>query len=298
MRRYALSLSVWLLSLPALADTATVLVEEGALKLDEADISRMFEHALPARLSENARHNRNSFENLLKEYVLFRQLELEAQKAGLDQDEKILAQIEMQRLTTLSSAVIERILQQLPLPDFADAALERFKTAEKPFVAPDEVHARHILVAVDDKRTAEDALKRAEEVRAKLVADETAFAELVREYSDDPGARHNRGDLGYFTADRMVRPFSEAAFALKDGEISQPVRSEFGYHIIQTLAHKPGAKLAFDDVKMQLIAEERREFYQRERQKLIEHFTERESLQYNQQAIDDFYQRFSAAKED
>lgn len=295
MIRYVLYLTGALLSFSAGADSI-VLVEEGDLKLSEQDIGRMFEHALPAHLRENARHNRTSFDNLLKEYVLFRQLELEAEKAGIDQDEKVQAKIEMQRLTLLSSEVVERILQQLPVPDLSESALERFKTAEKPFMAPDEVHARHILVAVDDKRTAEGALKRAEEVRAKLVADESAFAELVREYSDDPGARQNKGDLGFFAAERMVKPFADAAFALKEGEISQPVRSEFGYHIIQTLAHKAGKKLGFDDVKAQLMAEERKAFYSRERQKLIEHFTGRESLHYNDAAIEAFYQRFSATQ--
>lgn len=85
-----------------------------------------------------------------------------------------------------------------------------------------EVHARHILVRTEAE---------AQELKAKLDAG-ADFAELAKEYSLD-GSAQNGGDLGYFGKGRMVQPFEDAAFALEPGEISEPVQTQFGYHLIK-----------------------------------------------------------------
>lgn len=105
---------------------------------------------------------------------------------------------------------------------------------------PDAVAAQHILVAYKgaDKapkgvtRTKADAKKRAEEVSGKAKGG-SDFSALVAEYSDDPAAKERSGSVGKFTRDKMAKPFSDAAFALKVDEISAPVETPFGYHIIK-----------------------------------------------------------------
>ena len=94
--------------------------------------------------------------------------------------------------------------------------------------AKPEVKARHILV--EDEKTAK-------EVKAKLDKGED-FAKLAKEYSKDTGSAANGGDLGWFGAGKMVPEFEEATYALKKNEISEPVKSEHGYHIIQLLDKK------------------------------------------------------------
>lgn len=291
MRR-SLVLSALLLSSAATFASPEPLVSEGALRVDEQEFARMLKHALPSRKQESLRQNRASFDKMLEEYTLFRQLELEAARLGLDQDQDLLARLEMHRLTTLATAVIERKLSELPLPDFAAAAAETYQASAEPIMGADQVHARHILIAVNDTTPDEQALVLAQEVRAKLVAKPRSFKALVKEYSDDPAAADNKGDLGFFTAREMVKPFAEAAFALQEKEISQPVRSEFGYHIIQVLKHKKGQPLKLTEALPRLIRAERNAFYQRERQKLIDAYRHSEGLQYDQQRIDEFYQKF------
>ncbi|MCB0022069.1 MAG: peptidyl-prolyl cis-trans isomerase [Caldilinea sp.] len=79
-----------------------------------------------------------------------------------------------------------------------------------------------------------ETLALAQEIRQRLVDGED-FATLAAEYSDDPGSAANGGDLGWFGKGRMVAPFEEAAFALAVNEISEPVKTDFGYHIIEVL---------------------------------------------------------------
>lgn len=98
-----------------------------------------------------------------------------------------------------------------------------------------EIRASHILFLVDENAAPADTLKafnQAIEVRNKAIAGED-FGALAEQYSQDPSAKENKGDLGYFSAFRMVYPFESGAYKTKKGEVSKPVRSRFGYHLIK-----------------------------------------------------------------
>jgi parvulin-like peptidyl-prolyl isomerase len=117
-----------------------------------------------------------------------------------------------------------------PTPSAAPAAAE----------ALESIAAQHILIAYRGAkgagktitRSKADAQKRAEEVIAKVKGGED-FTALVKPYSDDAGSVNGLGNLGKFKRDAMVKPFSEAAFALKVNEVSGPVETPFGFHIIK-----------------------------------------------------------------
>lgn len=98
-----------------------------------------------------------------------------------------------------------------------------------------EIKASHILINVDENASPADTLKaynQALDIRKKAIAGED-FGDLAARFSQDPSAKDNKGDLGYFSVFRMVYPFETAAYKTKKGEISMPVRTRFGYHLIK-----------------------------------------------------------------
>jgi peptidyl-prolyl cis-trans isomerase C len=123
-----------------------------------------------------------------------------------------------------------------------DAAMKKvYDDATKQITGEQEVHARHILVETEDEAKAvEEELKKGAD-----------FAELAKKKSKDPGASDG-GDLGFFTKDQMVPEFSNVAFALEPGKISDPVKSQFGWHIIKVEEKRSRKAPDFEQVKGQI----------------------------------------------
>ncbi|AWV89303.1 peptidylprolyl isomerase [Bradymonas sediminis] len=135
-----------------------------------------------------------------------------------------------------------------------------------------QVHARHILLNVKkdaDEATVADAKKRADAIAAEAKKPGADFEALAKEKSEGPTASRG-GDLGYFEKSRMVPEFAEAAFAMKAGEISDPVRSDFGFHIIQVVDKKEAGTTSFDEAKEMLIAQLERQKFMDAMTKLLE----------------------------
>jgi peptidyl-prolyl cis-trans isomerase C len=122
-----------------------------------------------------------------------------------------------------------------------DAMKKVYDDASKQITGEQEVHARHILVETEDEaKQVEEELKKGAD-----------FAELAKKKSKDPGASDG-GDLGFFTKDQMVPEFSAVAFALEPGKISDPVKSQFGWHVIKVEEKRNRKAPDFDQVKAQI----------------------------------------------
>lgn len=137
-----------------------------------------------------------------------------------------------------------------------EADAKKFYEANiKEFEHGEEVGAQHILFLVPkdaSKEVVEAKKQEALKVLARAKKGED-FGTLARELSEEPGAKQTGGDLGFFAKDRMVKEFSDKAFAMKSGDISEPVRTQFGWHIIKVTGRKPAGTTSFDEVKAQLI---------------------------------------------
>ena len=140
--------------------------------------------------------------------------------------------------------------------EVTDEEAKQFYEANKAeFQQPDTVKASHILFLVnkdDSQDIANQKLEaaKAAQVRAKAGED---FTKLAKELSEEPGAKESGGDLGFFPKDRMVPEFSEVAFNQKVDDISEPVRTQFGWHVIKVTEKKAAGTVPYEEVKTQLV---------------------------------------------
>jgi peptidyl-prolyl cis-trans isomerase C len=165
-----------------------------------------------------------------------------------------------------------------------DADAEDFyKKNPDQFKEPEQVRASHILVKVEQDAKPEVVVQK--QKAAQAIADRVKkgedFAKVAKELSDDPGSKEKGGDLNFFQHDAMVKEFADAAFAMKKDEISDPVRSEFGYHIIKVTDRKSAGTVSLDQVKPQLVAFLQKKKKQTEIEKLVEDIRAKADVKVN-----------------
>lgn len=176
----------------------------------------------------------------------------EGRQRGLDKSPALQARIALQAEQTLAQAVYQEMIQQKP----DEALLQRYYEQHKQ--QWEEATGRHILIRMAGSRvplregqpdlTEAQALAKAQDLRAKILAGAN-FAEIAKAESDDVGSGQNGGDLGSFGPGQMVEEFDAAAFSIPVGEVSQPVKTVYGYHLL--LIEKRGAK-PFEEVRGQI----------------------------------------------
>lgn len=155
------------------------------------------------------------------------------------------------------------------IKDFYDQNIKNFSTEEQRRVS-------HILIKADKEASSSEqaaAKAKAEEVLALVRKQPANFAELAKQYSQDEGSAQNGGDLDYFGKGMMVKPFEDAAFKLKQGEISDLVKSDFGYHIIHLTAIKPASVKPLAEVKDQISDDIKKQKASKKFSEMAETFT-------------------------
>lgn len=186
-------------------------------------------------------------EELIKKELIYQ----DAKNKGLDKDKDIISQVEEFKKMTLLSLVLKKEIEEKVQVSDEDAKDFYNKNQDK-FKKGEEVKASHILV--DTEKEAKDIL-----ARLKKGGD---FSKLAMALSKDKGSAAKGGDLGFFTRGRMVPEFEEAVFSLKPGDISAPLKTQFGYHVIKVIERKEGAMVPFEEaketVKRQLISEKQK----------------------------------------
>jgi peptidyl-prolyl cis-trans isomerase C len=150
--------------------------------------------------------------------------------------------------------LMEGLLQSIGKEAVTDEAMRKvYDEAIKQIGDEKEVHARHILfrTPAGDEKSGKDAEDKVKAVIVRLKKGED-FAKVAGEVTEDPSGKANGGDLGYFTKDQMVPEFSEAAFKLEPGQISDPVKTQFGWHVIKIEDKRTKQAPKFEDVKPQI----------------------------------------------
>lgn len=224
---------------------------------------------------------------LLENLLINKTLAAQARSVKIDREPVMGRQIELAADKLLAQEQINRITKAIEIPNFDARARELYQVDIGKYTLPAKVRVSHILVDTKN-RTPEEALQRIKQAREQAVGGKK-FEELALEYSDDPSVKSNKGDLGFFEEGKMVKPFSDVAFAITSpGDISDPVKTVFGYHIIQLHEKTPKLVRSFEEVKEKIIAGEREKFLNEYRQKLIGGMLTDPSLKLNEEAVNRF----------
>lgn len=214
---------------PVLAKVeGTVITKEDFLN----KINRVPEWARDRFQSEEGK--KEFLDELIKEQLIYK----DAMKNGLDRDENFKRDLEEFKKMNLIKIILEKEVEKKAKLDPKEVKDFFDKNKEK-FTIGTEVKAKHILV--DTEQQAKDVLK-------KLTQNEN-FSRLAEQYSRDKATAKIGGDLGFFGRGRMVPEFEAVAFNLKVGEVSGPVKTRFGYHIVQVTDRKEGRPGSFDEIK-------------------------------------------------
>lgn len=166
--------------------------------------------------------SQKNLDNYLNLFIGYKLKVSKANKLGLQNSKKYVGELKSYRTQLTKNYLTDTKVTK----ELIDEAYARSKK---------EVKASHILFLVDENALPADTLKaynKALDVRKKALAGES-FEKLAEQYSEDPSAKENKGDLGYFSVFRMVYPFETGAYTTPKGEVSKPVRSRFGYHVIK-----------------------------------------------------------------
>ena len=150
--------------------------------------------------------------------------------------------------------LMEAILKQAGTDAMTDAAMHQvYNDAVKTMSDEQEVHARHILIraAAGDDKASKEAEDKIKAIIARLKKGED-FAKVASETTEDPSGKATGGDLGYFTKEQMVPEFANVAFSLNKGQISGPVHTQFGWHVIKVEDKRKKPAPTFDEVKPQI----------------------------------------------
>lgn len=203
-----------------------VLMEVDGKKITKSEFLQIY-----LKNNNNPKYDKQTLDEYIELFKKFQLKVAEAEALGYDTIPKLKRELEGYQKQLAQPYLTDNEMNKT----LVDQAYERMKT---------EVRASHILIKVDPSASPEDTLKaykRIMAIRDKVVKGED-FAKLAKSKdsgSEDPSAQTNGGDLGYFTAFQMVYPFENAAYNLKVGEVSMPVRTRFGYHILKVTDKRP-----------------------------------------------------------
>lgn len=220
---------------PAVAPDAVV-ATVGDDTITEADLGFAAED-LAQELANIPEADRKAF--LVTVLIDMKVMAQAARKEQMDQTDVFKQRLQYLEERALRRAYFAERISTSVTPEAVTAAYDAYVST---FVAAEEVHAAHILVSTEEDAKA---------IKAELDAG-ADFATLASTKSIDPSAAQNGGDLGFFSKGMMVKPFEDAAFALADGQVSEPIQSDFGWHVIKLIERRESAPPTMEQIGPQL----------------------------------------------
>ncbi len=244
-----------------------------------------------ARINRIAEENRFTFirdrarmEDVLDQLLLIMQLASDAREAGFDQLPDVKARMELASTEELARAWMDNYLQNSEAADYKAMAQEYYLINKSSYMTAETVDVSHILLKFDD-RTQDEALEMALDLRAQLLADPDLFDEFVALYSEDSSKANNRGSFTEVKRGDMVAEFEEASFSLEVGALSEPVLSQYGYHLIRKDQANLPEQIEFSEIQPALEQQMRQQHLDRQRRIYLNELYESE-MEVTQESVE------------
>jgi peptidyl-prolyl cis-trans isomerase C len=242
---------------PSLGLSTEPLAIQGGVTLTQGEIDAAFSRIRPEHRLLFIRSGER-VDQLIRSLLQNKILAEQARQAGFDQEPLVGKRLALAGEKELAEAWIERVMEQAPDADYEALAYERYLANPEPWMSADMVDVTHLLISSDNK-SPEKALELAQSLRARLDENPGEFDALVEEFSEDPSKSLNKGRFPAMTRGQMVEPFEAAAFSLAtEGEISQPVQTDYGYHIIRLNRKIPPKVRPFEVVREEAVEQARK----------------------------------------
>lgn len=244
------------------AEVEGVLIHNQAVDLTKQKVLNEF-LLQPVEIQGKLKKNEIAFRRFIDAINNESLFEIEANKQNLKADPVVAQKIEVAIRKALIGELIAKKTDSIKVPNMEPLALAEYKAHPEKYRADESVNARHILLTFDANNKAEK-MALMETISKKVAAGEK-FTDLAKQYSDDKGSAVNGGELGAFVRGKTVKPFEDAAFALKKpGQLSDVVESQFGLHLIELIERTPAQKKKFEAVKADIIESKRQEYLKNE----------------------------------
>jgi peptidyl-prolyl cis-trans isomerase C len=250
----------------------------------EARVSKIPKKIRPATLRDGGR-----LQDLINDLLLQAQLVAAARDANFDTQKEIIDRMNLAADRELAGAWLQYYVESQPAADYEMLAQEYFQLHQNELLSEDKIDVSHILISTKE-RPDQEAMELANSIRQQLIENPAGFDTLVTEYSEDPSSVSNNGSFTNVKKGDMVRPFEDAAFAMKKNEISKPIKTEYGYHIIRLDAYYSSEKLTFESVKDKLIESQRLRHEERVMTNYLNDFGA-QNVEMSQEALEELVRR-------
>ena len=238
------------LSLPAFAADDPVVARVNGTEIHRSDVQREIDMLGP---QAQQMPMQMIYPRILQQMIATKLVSTQGYAEKLQNDPDVNAKLKDAEDQLVAETYVRHAVQ----PRITDAKIKaRYDELAAKYKPQDEVRARHILITLnkDDGADADAKAEAKAEDIIKQLKGGADFAKLAGDKSDDKGSAKQGGDLGYFPHDQMVKPFADAAFAMKVGDISdKPVKSDFGYHVIKVEDKRKSSAPPLAEVKDQIV---------------------------------------------
>lgn len=234
-----------------------VLAQRGQGIVTQADFEARA-NKIPKGQRQRILRDRDYLQDIINGLLIDAQLAFDAREAGFDTEQTVIDRMTLAAESELAAAWLDHYVELQPEANLEQLAYEYYLVNQDSMMSPAMIDVSHILISTQERDAAE-AEELADSLYEQLVEQPSRFDQFVLQYSEDPKAQSTKGRYTSVKKGDMVKPFEKAAFALQEGEISSPVRSNFGYHLIRLDTRIPPAKRSFDEVKTQLMERVRKQ---------------------------------------